>query len=158
MKMLKAKHLLTVSLLGMSAVFFILACGNTKVDNKGVEPTVEETSQPQQGRTSPFKEGRFKYADAAKFGDFVITRTKDAQIDSGTLTQLVVKFDIEWTSALSYTLRYNSTVSNPQTISLPDLKGMFRNCWMTEVTDTSYTEISTSSLNKDTIRTPIVKI
>lgn len=158
MKMVKAKCLLTASLLSLSAVFFILACGNKNIDNKIGEPTTEETTEAMPGQENPFKEGSFKYADAAKFGDFVITRTKDSQVDSGTLTMLVVRFDMEWTGAMSYTLRYDSILQNPQSIALPDLKGMYRNCWMTDVTDTSYTEISTSSLNKDTIRTPIVKI
>ncbi|MBK9015705.1 MAG: hypothetical protein IPM82_17470 [Saprospiraceae bacterium] len=122
--------------LAMAILFNITACG-------GINPNSTASFDK-------FRTGHFKYADEARFGDFVITRTADSQVDSGTLTQLVVKFDLEWETDTSYVLKYKETLANPQSIQLPDLTGMNRHCYMTEPDDTSYLEVSTSSLTLDT--------
>ncbi len=126
-------------LLCFSVLILLTACGNS-----APSPT-------------DFHVGNFKYGDEARFGDFVIIRTENSQVDSGTKTQLVVKFDLEWETDEAYTLRFNSVVANPQNIQLPELNGMYRKCWITEITDSSYVEVSTTSLSPDTITTQILK-
>ena len=125
--------------LALAVLFNISACGCGTASTKSNEELYKK-----------FRTGHFKYADEARFGDFVITRTADSQVDSGALTQLVVKFDLEWETDTSYVLKYKETLANPQNIQLPDLTGMNRHCYMTEPDDTSYLEVSTSSLTLDT--------
>ncbi len=149
MKISKKKHLF---LLGFSAFGFLAAlgfasCGNTVAETKTSNPAVEK-----------FKEGLFRYEDVNKFGDFCLVRSNGTQLDSGTLTQLKVLFDMEWDTDTSYTLTYKETVSNTMNVQLPDLNGMFRKCWVTGINDTSYIETSTSSLNKDTLLVRVIKV
>ncbi len=110
------------------------------------------------GKASDFRTGRFKYDDETKFGDFIIIRSKDSQLDSGSITQLAVKFDLKWVNDTAYTMHFNSIVENPQNISLPDPKGMYRKCWMTDIREDNYLEISTTSMSKDTLRTRISRL
>jgi len=157
MKNLQSKQLFMSAYIALAAaiLFNIAACGNnnaeTATDSKTGEVAATGTSQS-------FRTGRFKYDDPVNFGDFFIIRSADSQIDSGGITRLWVKFDLIWENDTSYTLNYKETIKNETNISLPDLNGMFRKCQMTEITDTSYIEVSTSSLNKDTLRTKIVRM
>lgn len=139
----------------VAILFNIAACGNKNTETATESKTdeVAATDTPQSFRT-----GRFKYEDQVNFGDFFIIRSADSQIDSGGILKLWVKFDLTWDNDTSYTLKYKETIKNETNVSLPDLNGMFRKCQMTEITDTSYVEISTSSLNKDTLRTKIIRI
>ena len=141
MKNIQSKHLFLFAFwpLAIAILFNITACGGGTAGTKSNEELFKK-----------FRKGHFKYGDEAKFGDFVITRTADSQVDSGSLTQLVVKFDMEWETDTSYVLRYKETLANPQNIELPDLTGMNRHCYMTQPDDTSYLEVSTSSLTIDT--------
>ena len=155
MKNIQSKHLFLLAFwpLAVAFLFNIAACGNTNAQKDGA---VEDGATDAKGTPESFQMGRFKYDDFTNFGDFIIIRSKDTQIDSGSATALVVKFDLKWENDTTYKLSYLETLANPNNIQLPELKGMFRNCIMTEVTDSSYIEISTSSLNKDTLRAKIL--
>ena len=163
MKNIQSKHLflLTLGAIAMTMTVFLScsACGKTSADTQK-DAAVENsaTAGAAKGTPESFHTGRFKYDDFTNFGDFIIIRSKDLQIDSGSATALVVKFGLKWENDTTYTLNYLETMANPNSIQLPELKGMYRNCIMTEATDSSYVEISTSSLNKDTLHAKILRL
>lgn len=158
-----------------AVLFNICSCKNDKVDSNepgtmdttqvGRKSLLPENSRPNKevytwtGKKDPslFKTGRFIYGNSIQFGGFEIIRGKDSQLDSGGYDHLAFMFDLKWDNDTAYTLKYKKTVANPRSISLPDLKGMYRKCFMTQLTDTSYMEISTSSMTKDTIYTTVIK-
>ena len=141
---------------GMSSLTNPAAPIDTAAALAAMAEKLKGTGKP--GKASDFRTGRFKYDDEAQFGDFIIIRTKDSQMDSGSITQLAVKFDLKWINDTAYTMHFNSIVENPQNISLPEPKGMYRKCWMTDIREDNYLEISTTSMSKDTIRTRISKL
>lgn len=149
MKNNKSKHLflLTFSASALLVALIFVACGNTGGD-----------ASTHTGSTEKFREGLYRYEDVNRFGDFCLIRSNGTQLDSGTMTKLKVLFDMEWDTDTSYTLTFKEMVANPMNMELPDLKGMFRKCWVTGINDTSYIETSTSTLNKDTLKVRVIKV
>lgn len=160
------------SLVAAMVVMLLASCRN----GSKIEPVEETASVPDTtataaanpdellkgsgapGKADDFKFGRFKYADENQFGDFIIVRSKESQIDSGAMTGLVIKFDLKWTSDTSYIMNFREMLDNPKNIQLPDPKGLVRKCWMSDIREDSYLETSTSTLGPDTIRTRINKL
>lgn len=163
----------SISKLGILSSFLVFgylicstSCGGNSTDAAGSDAAQDTTATLSAttgtgggpGDAKNFHTGRFKYEDENVFGDFVLIRSRDTQIDSGGLTKLSVKFDLKWENDTTYKLTYLETLSNGTNVQLPDMTGMHRNCRMTEIKEDSYIEISTSSLNKDTLRAKIFKL
>ncbi|MBK9015704.1 MAG: hypothetical protein IPM82_17465 [Saprospiraceae bacterium] len=174
MKNIQSKYLsmLAICTVAATILFNIAACGNEK-DEANESETMQITPASQSSLTATtipprltsdgkkhpenFRTGHFVYGNSAQFGGFEINRTKESQLDSGGLDHLAILFDLAWDNDTAYTLKFRKMVANPNNIKIPDPKGMYRKCFMTEFTDSSYLEISTSTMSKDTIRTVILK-
>ena len=95
-----------------------------------------------------FHQGEFKYVDEL-FGDYLVTRSKDSQIEYNPKTNLKVEFGIKWKNDCTYKLKFKKILSNPGKLSLPsDIKDMVKTCKITEISKESYTEETSSNLNK----------
>ena len=167
MKNIQSKHLFlsTFSLLALTILFNITACGNEKVESDDArrslvpQSTQPTPSKPVYGKPHPedFRTGHFYYGNNIQFGGFEVVRTKDSQLDSGGFNHLAILFDLAWDNDTAYTLTFKELLANPDAIELPKLKGMYRKCYMTDFTDSSYMEISFSTLTEDTIWTTVIK-
>ena len=174
MKNIQSKYMsmLAICTLAAAILFNIAACGNGKVEANESE-TMQTTPASQtslttrpitprmtsDGKKHPenYRTGHFIYGNSALFGGFEINRTRESQLDSGGYDHLAILFDLAWDNDTAYTLKFRKMVANPNNIKIPELNGMYRKCFMTEFTDSSYLEISTTTMSKDTIRTVILK-
>lgn len=103
-----------------------------------------------------FQQGEFLYNDQL-FGEYIVSRTKDKQIEYNAKTELKVEFGVKWKNDCTYELRFNKILSNPAKLSLPtDLSQMVKTCKITKIEEDSYTEEASSNLN-DMIHKTIFK-
>ncbi|MBI1227888.1 MAG: hypothetical protein GC192_21830 [Bacteroidetes bacterium] len=156
----------SIQLFSIALIFSFVACGNSHVENQSTEntsttPKAEAVKQeaPSTGSPESFHAGKFIYEDEVKFGKMYITRTDDTQTDVGGPSDLTLKFGITWETPTTYTLRMIGIFQKDKEITLPEHKNMVRNCFMTEITEDGYTEVSTSNVTVgDTLRTRILRV
>ena len=97
---------------------------------------------------APWKTGKFNYRES-KFGAFLINRTDSIQEEFIKRTGTIVEFGIYWQNDSMYTLTFRKITENPTNQELPpDIKGLVKECTITNVKAGSYTEKASSNLNK----------
>ena len=115
-------------------------------------------NEPPNPACQKFHQGEFKYVDQL-FGDYLVTRTTDKQVEYNAKSNLKVEFGIKWKNDCTYEVRFNKILSNPGNLSLPpDLGDMVKTCKITEINEGNYTEEATSNLNKSTNKTVYEKL
>lgn len=93
-----------------------------------------------------FQKGEFKYSDRP-FGEYLVTRKGDTQVEYNAKSNLRVEFGIKWKDDCTYELRFNKIVSNPGNLRLPeDLKDLIKTCKITAIENDTYTEEMSSNL------------
>lgn len=110
----------------------------------------------QEDQVSSIRSGKFLYQDV-DFGTYQVIRTDSLQRERLVRHNLEVEFGIEWQDDSTYQLFFHKIKSNPDSLLLPDdIHDLVKTCWVKNVTDSSYVEMTTSNLNSDTNYTTMV--
>jgi hypothetical protein len=103
-----------------------------------------------------FREGKFRIADSRAGVVTIADRNSMYQTETSEVLKAVVRFRISWQDNCSYTLKLDKVIRNENKINFPS--NLEIKVKITQTTDGSYTQETTSSLTNGTYNVVVTKL